>query len=62
MGSSLARSESCLRRCLRAPKRRTVTAMASSFHGLSAKTLTGQPFAFDQLKGKVAVVLNVASR
>ena len=38
-----------------------LTAMSSSFHTLSAKTLDGQTISMDQYKGKKIIVLNVAS-
>ena len=33
-----------------------------SFYALSAETLQGQPFSFDQLRGKVVLVVNTASK
>ena len=33
-----------------------------SFYSLSAETLQGQPFSFDQLRGKVVLVVNTASK
>lgn len=34
----------------------------NSFYALSAETLQGQPFSFDQLRGKVVLVVNTASK
>lgn len=36
--------------------------MVHSFYSLSAETLQGQPFSFEQLRGKVVVVVNTASK
>jgi hypothetical protein len=40
---------------------RGVSVMAGSFYDLSAKTIDGKDFSFDQLKGKVVLITNVAS-
>lgn len=37
------------------------TTVASSFYDLSATTLEGEKLSFDTLKGKVVLVVNVAS-
>lgn len=41
---------------------RRAIAMAASFYDLKAKTLDGDEFDFAQLKGKVTLITNVASR
>jgi len=43
-------------------KSRGAIAMAASFYDLKAKTLDGDDFDFAQLKGKVTLITNVASR
>ncbi len=39
-----------------------LTASAADFYSLSAKTARGQPYPFDQLKGKVVIIANTASK